>query len=47
MKEGEDRKVGGKERKIVFHKVKQIATLNKASQKILVLMLTYFVFLSY
>ena len=37
----------GKERKIAFHKAKQIATLNKASLNILVLMLTYIVFPSY
>ena len=47
MGEGEDGKVGGKERKIAFHMAKQIATLNKASLKKLVLMLTYIFFLSY
>ena len=46
MREGEDVIVGEK-RKITFHKVKQIATLNKASLNILVLMLTYIVFPSY
>ena len=34
----------GKESKIASHRAKQIVTLNKASMKILVLMLTYIFF---